>query len=57
MRSVHDVLVHREVIASPVPVSVPHRVTVGTPGRLGLLGRRERKAWVAPFLGWRWEWV
>lgn len=49
-RRVHDVLVHREVVAPPVPVSVPQLATVRPPRRLGLLQRGQRKARIPPFL-------
>jgi len=54
-RGVHDVLVHREVVAPPVPEPVPQLATVRPPRRLGLLRRGQRKARVAPLLRGRRE--
>jgi hypothetical protein len=50
VRRVHDVLVHREVVAPSVPEPVPQLATVCSPRRLGLLLRGQRKTRIAPFL-------
>jgi len=55
VRRVHDVLVHREVIAPSVPEPVSQLATVCPPRRLGLLLRGQRKTRIAPFLWGRRE--
>jgi len=52
LRRVDYVLVQREVVPAPVPESVAQYATVRAPGRLWLLRRGQREAWVAPLLWW-----
>jgi len=54
-RGVHDVLVHREVVAPAVPEAVPQLATVRPLRGLGQLRRGQRKAGAAPLLRGRRE--